>query len=93
MSFAGSRMVSDILAANHENQQIITEFTPSTGITLVGYSAIGTHMSSTGWIIKRLYSVTTGTTTTNQVTYADGDYETYQHIWDDRNSYSYTIPA
>ena len=76
-------IITIIVSAIDEESSKVDEV--SIDITYIGKAALGTASSTAAWKIIKM--VTTGTVTENL--YADGD-ASYNNIWDDRASLSYS---
>lgn len=87
----GSKLINDFIQGNYGNCQLITEEVDS--ITYVGKAPYkktdGTAVTKSDafWNISRI-SVSGGTT---EVKHANGDWEAFNNVWDDRATYNYTI--
>lgn len=76
-----------IVTTGGGEQALVLDDVTTTSMTYVGVAPIGTLTSAASWQIKRIDE--SGTPTTLVIKWADGN-DTYDNVWDNRASLSYS---
>jgi hypothetical protein len=77
-------IISDNVTTETKNEALRVDDTTTANVTYVGYAVIGSLSSASVWKIKKI-----DTTSGVVITWADGD-SSYNNIWDNRASLSYS---